>query len=109
MELDFWCILIRIPLNVKYQGTEKLNLSSKGPATGPKLRSETLVTADYKHVKISRFAVLDTKFCSCARYLCLITPVPQSLSITYALDKTFSDILIHNFYVETFFALHRKI
>ena len=59
MELDFLGLVLRIPLNVKCQRTEKIELFSKGTYDSQNLRYEALATADYEYVKISRIAVTD--------------------------------------------------
>ena len=53
--------MIRISLNVKSQGTEKIDVFSQGTDDIKKLRYETLYVADYKYVNISSYAVLDIK------------------------------------------------
>ena len=51
--------MIRISLNFKFQGTEKMDVFSQGTNDLKNLRYETLYIADYKYVNISSFAVLD--------------------------------------------------
>ena len=51
----------KIALNVKSEGTENLWLFSQGMYNFQNLGDETLVIADYKCVKISKFAVLYVK------------------------------------------------
>ena len=61
MELEFCSFQIKIALNFKSQGTEKLELFFQGTYDSQNLRYETLVIADYEYVKISRIAVMDIK------------------------------------------------
>ena len=61
MKLDFWYFMIRMPLNIKSQGTEKIEFFSQGTGDFQKLKYETLVTAGYEYVKNYWFAVLDDK------------------------------------------------
>ena len=61
MELDFCSFQIKIALNFKSQGTEKLELFFQGTYDSQNLRYETLAIADYEYVKISRIAVMDIK------------------------------------------------
>ena len=61
VELDFWSCVIRISLSVKSQGTEKIEVFSQGTDDSKNLRCETLYTADYEHINITSFAVLDIK------------------------------------------------
>ena len=60
-ELDFCGFVIEIALNFKSQGNEKGKLSSQETYNFQNLRNETLIFADYKYVKIFRFAMLDIK------------------------------------------------
>ena len=57
----FWSFVIRISLNVKFQGTEKIEVFSQGTDDFRNLRCETLYIVDYKYVNIFNFAVLDIK------------------------------------------------
>ena len=61
MKLNFCSFQIKIALNFKSQGTEKFEPFSQGTYDSQTLRYETLVTADYEYVKISRIAVMDIK------------------------------------------------
>ena len=59
MELDFCGFQIKIALNFKSQGTEKLELFSQGAYNFQNLRIETRVIADYEYAKIFSFAMFD--------------------------------------------------
>ncbi len=59
MELDFVGFVIRISLNFKSQGTEKIELFSQGTDEGPNLIFETLGIADYEYVKNSNITMLN--------------------------------------------------
>ena len=61
VELDFWGSVIKIALNFKSRGTEKIELSSQGTYNFQSLGNETLIIADYKYAKIFKFAMLDIK------------------------------------------------
>ena len=61
VELDFRDFVIKIALNFKSRGTEKVKLSSQGTYKFQILGNETLIIADYKYAKIFKFALLDTK------------------------------------------------
>ena len=61
MELQFCSFQIKIALNFKSPGTEKLEIFSQGTYGSQNLRYETLVIAHYKYIKISRIAVMDIK------------------------------------------------
>ena len=53
--------MIKIALNFKSRGTEKIELSSQGTYNFQILGNETLIIADYKYAKIFKFAMLDIK------------------------------------------------
>ena len=53
--------MIRISLNVKSKGTEKIDVFHQRTDDFKNLRYETLYIADYKYVNISGFAALDMK------------------------------------------------
>ena len=53
--------MIKIPVNFKSRGTEKVKLSSQGTYNFQILGNETLLIADYKYAKVSKFAMLDIK------------------------------------------------
>ena len=61
VELDFLGSVIKIALNFKSQGTEKIEDSSQGTYNFQILRNETLIIAEYKHAKFFKFAMLGTK------------------------------------------------
>ena len=61
MEVEFLGIVIQIALNFKSQETEKIEFLSQGTYGSPNLRFETVDIADYEHVKISIFALLDIR------------------------------------------------
>ena len=61
MELEFLGFVIKTSLNFKSQGTQKIKLFSQGTYDSPNLRYETLICADYDHVKVSCHALLDMK------------------------------------------------
>ena len=51
--------MIRIPLNVKSEGTKKIEVFSQGTGDSNNLRCETLYIADYEYISITSFTVLD--------------------------------------------------
>ena len=53
--------MIKIALNFKSQGTEKIELSSQGTYNFQILGNESLIIADYKYAKSFKFAMLDIK------------------------------------------------
>ena len=53
--------MIKITLNSKSRGTEKIELSSQVTYNFLILGNETLIIADYKYTKIFKFAMLDIK------------------------------------------------
>ena len=53
--------MIRISLNVKSQGTKKIEVFSQGTDDSKILRCEALYIADYEYVNITSFAVLDVR------------------------------------------------
>ena len=53
--------MIRICLNVKSQGTKKVEVFSQGTDNSKNLRCKTLHIRDYEHINISSFAVLGIK------------------------------------------------
>ena len=53
--------MIRICLNVKSQGTIKIEVFSQGTDDSKNLKCETLYIGNYKYVNISSFAVLGIK------------------------------------------------
>ena len=60
---DFKGFIIRTPLNVKSQRTEKIEPPfSQGTDDSQIFRCQTLATIDHEYVKISSFAVLNMKF-----------------------------------------------
>ena len=59
--LIFLGFIIRISLNSKSRGTEKIEVFSQGTDDSKTLTCETLYVADYECVSISSFAVLDIK------------------------------------------------
>ena len=61
VELDFRGSVIKIALNSKSRGTEKIELSSQGTYKSHILRNGTLIIADYKYAKIFQFAMLNIK------------------------------------------------
>ena len=61
VELDVWDFVIKIVLNFKSEGTEKIELSSQEIYNFQILGNETLITAAYKYAKIFMFAMLDIK------------------------------------------------
>ena len=61
IELDFYGSVIKIALNFKSRGTEKVELSSEGTYNFQILENETLIIADYKYAKNFKFALLDRK------------------------------------------------
>ena len=61
VDLYFWDSVIKIALNFKPRGTEKIELSSQGTCNFQILGNETLIIADYKHAKIFKFAMVDIK------------------------------------------------
>ena len=61
VELDLQGSAIKIALNFKSQGTEKMELSSQGTYNFQILGNKTLIIADYKDAKIFKFAMLDIK------------------------------------------------
>ena len=60
-ELDFWGSVIKIALNFKSLGTEKIELSSQRTYNFQILGNEILIIAVYKYAKIFKFALLDIK------------------------------------------------
>ena len=58
VKLDFWGSVIKIALNFKSRGTEKIKISSKAIYNFQILGNETLIIADYKYAKMFVFAVL---------------------------------------------------
>ena len=61
VELDFWGSVIKIALNFKSRGIEKVERSSQGTYNFQILGNESLIIADYKYAKIFKFAMLDIK------------------------------------------------
>ena len=61
VELDFGGSVIKIALNFKSRGTEKIELSSQGTYNLQILGNETFIIADYKYAKIFKCAMLDRK------------------------------------------------
>ena len=61
VELDFSGSVIKIALNFKFRGTEKIELSSQGTYNFQILGNETLVITDYKYAKFFKFDMLDIK------------------------------------------------
>ena len=59
VKLDFWVSVIKIALNFKSRGTEKIKLSSQGTYNFQILSNETVIIADYKYANIFKFAILD--------------------------------------------------
>ena len=53
--------VIKIALNFKFRGTEKIELSFQGTYNFPILGNETLIIADYKCAKFFKFGMLDIK------------------------------------------------
>ena len=60
-ELDFWGSVIKIALNFRSQGTEKMDLSSQVTYNFQILGNETVIIVDYKYAKIFKFPMLDIK------------------------------------------------
>ena len=52
---------MKIALNFKFRGTEKIELSSQGTYNFQILGNETLIIADYKYAIIFKFAMLYIK------------------------------------------------
>ena len=53
--------MIKIALNFKSRGTEKIELSSQGTCNFQILGNETVIIANYKYAKILKFAMLNVK------------------------------------------------
>ena len=60
-ELDFRGSIIKIALNFKSRGTEKIEFSSQGTYSFQILGNETLIIADYKYANVFKLAMLDIK------------------------------------------------
>ena len=61
VELDILDFVIKIALNFKCRGTEKVKFSSQGTYNFHILGNETLIIADCEYAKMFRFAMLDIK------------------------------------------------
>ena len=61
VELDFLDSVIKVTLNFKSRGTEKIELSSQRTYKFEILGNETVIIADYKDAKIFKIAILDVK------------------------------------------------
>ena len=53
--------MIKIALNFKSRGTEKIKFSSQGTYNFQILGNETLIIADYKYANFFKLAMLDIK------------------------------------------------
>ena len=62
VEHDFWGFVIKIALNFKFRGTEKIQLSSQGTYNFEILVNETHIIADHnRYAKVFKFPTLDIK------------------------------------------------
>ena len=59
VELDFGGSVIKIAMDFKSRWTKMIELSSQWIYNFQILGNETFIFADYKYVKISKFAMLD--------------------------------------------------
>ena len=59
VKLDFRGSVVKIALNFKSRETEKIELFSQGGYNFPILVNKTFIIADYKYVKLFRFAILE--------------------------------------------------